>query len=279
MNKPIIVAEIGINHNGSLAMAKNLVAIASNYGADYVKFQKRNPDVCVPESEKNRVKKTVFGPMKYIEYKKKIEFGRSEYDEIDSYCKKLGIGWYASVWDIDSVDFIKKYDLPYLKIASACITDIKLLEYIRDNTKMPVVISTGMSTKDQIDKAIDILGDRIEFILHTTSSYPCPNIDMNMRKIRTLQQIYGDKYKIGFSNHCIDIIFTIQAYILGSEMLEFHITLDRSLPGTDQFASIGPIGFDRIMSHIDNLSHGWGDGRLYIRSSEENVCEKLRMYK
>jgi len=273
--KPIIVAEIGINHNGSLPMAKNLIAIASNYGADYVKFQKRNPEICVPDTEKDIRKKTVFGPMKYIEYKRKIEFGKKEYDEIDKYCSKLNIGWFASVWDIDSVDFIKQYDVPFLKIASACVTDMELIKYICDNTKAPVIMSTGMCNREQIDKALFLFGNRLKYILHTTSSYPTPASEMNMKKLKALQEFYP-KYKIGFSNHCIDIIYTVQAYAMGAKMLEFHITLDRNLPGTDQFASIGPIGFERIMSHINSINKGWGNGKIEIQPSEEAVCKKLR---
>ena len=271
------MAEIGINHNGSLPMAKSLIALAKNYGADYVKFQKRNPDICVPEAEKQKVKKTVFGPMKYIDYKRKLEFNASEYTEIDMYCKLLDIGWYASTWDIDSVDFIKKYDVPFIKIASASVTDYKLLQYIYDNTEFPVVMSTGMSNKKQIDNAVNILDSRVKYLLHTTSSYPTPNYDMNMNKINTLKEIYGKKYKIGFSNHCIDIIFTVQAYIMGAEMLEFHITLDRNLPGTDQFSSIGPTGFSKLTGHIDNLNTGWGNGKIEMKQSEEGPCKKLRL--
>jgi N-acetylneuraminate synthase len=276
--KPIIVAEIGINHNGSLAMAKNLIALASNYGAQYVKFQKRNPEVCVPESEKHKRSNTVFGPMEYIEYKRKIEFWKKEYDEIDAYCKKLNIEWFASVWDTDSVRFLDDYLLPFLKVPSACITDTRLLESIK-KTDSGVILSTGMSTEKQIDEAFKILGDKIKYLLHTTSSYPTPNEEMNMNKILTLQNRYGNRCKIGFSNHCIDVIYLVQAYVMGAELLEFHITLDRNLPGTDQYASIGPTGFDRIIKHIKNINVGWGTGKMEVQPSEEPICNKLRVYK
>jgi len=261
--KPIIVAEIGINHNGDIKLAKSLIALAANYGADYVKFQKKTPELCVPDDQKNIRKATIFGPMRYIDYKRRMEFGKEEYYEIDEYCKKLGIKWFASAWDIPSVDFLMKYDIPFIKIASASITDLELLKKVK-STGVPVIISTGMSTKKEIDRAIDILGDNLKYILHTVSSYPTPNNEMNMLAIDTLKRLYGDRYKIGFSNHCIDLIYIVQAYVMGAEMLEFHITIDRNMPGTDQYASIGPTGFDKVMKHINNIYIGWGDGKLKV---------------
>lgn len=275
--KPVVVAEVGINHNGSINLAKSLIALASNFGADYVKFQKRNPSVCVPDNQKNIRKMTIFGPMSYIDYKNKLEFGESEFDEIDCYCKKLGIGWFASVWDVDSVSFMKRYNPPFLKIPSACVTDLELLKAVK-SSGVPVVMSTGMSDEGMVDSAVDILGSNLRFLLHTTSSYPTPPSEMNMSRIFTLQKKYGDAVKVGFSNHCIDLIYTVQSYIMGASMIEFHITLDRNMAGTDQFASIGPTGFDRIMSHIGSIYTGWGNGVLGVCESEKPIMAKLRRF-
>lgn len=276
MEKPIIVCEIGINHSGDIALAKSLISLASNYGADYVKFQKKTPSLCVPELKKNVTVNTPWGyPMKYIDYKEKIEFGKEEYDEIDEYCKKMDIEWFASVWDIPSLQFIKQYSPPYVKIASASLTNDLLLKAI-NYSSCDVILSTGMSSKKQISKAVNLLKDELKYILHTTSSYPTPNEEMNMNSISTLKKLYGRKYKIGFSNHCADLIYIIQAYVMGAEMLEFHITLDRNLPGTDQWASIGPTGFKKIMNHIDNIHKGWGNGDLCIQDSEYDIIKKLR---
>jgi len=275
MNKPIIVAEIGINHNGDLTMAKNMIALAKNFGADFVKFQTRTPELCVPEHLKATTKNTIFGPMNYLEYRRRLEFDEGQYAKIDTYCRLLGIPWYSSPWDEKSLELITKFDLPYIKVASACLNDIPLLDKIR-RTGIMTIISTGMSDKVQIDRAIEVLGGRLTYILHTTSSYPTPVEEMNMNKILSLKRLYGDKYKIGFSSHCEHIIFIVQAYVMGAEMLEFHITMDRNLPGSDQAASIGPTGFDRIIKHLANIRGGWGDGELKLQGSEIPVQKKLR---
>jgi len=276
MKRPIIVAEIGINHNGDIKIAKNLIALASNYGADYVKFQKKTPDICVPDLQKDKIVDTVFGyPMKYIDYKKKMEFEEKEYDEIDCYCKKLGMKWFASIWDLPSLEFIKRYNPPFVKLPSASITDINILRAVKYSS-IPVIMSTGMSTRKQIKNTVNEISDNLKYILHTTSSYPTPNNEMNMKSIDTLKRLYGKKYKIGFSNHCADLIYTVQAYAMGAEMIEFHITLDRTMKGTDQWASIGPVGFRKIMNHINNIYKGWGDGKLCVQNSEYPVMKKLR---
>jgi len=275
MKNAKIVAEIGINHNGDINIAKSLASLAKNFGADYIKLQKKNPDICVPENEKNIEKPTIFGPMKYIDYKKRMEFNEEKYNEFDRYCTLNDIPWFTSVWDVTSVNFIDKYNPDFIKIPSACITDKSLLTVSKD-TNIPIIISRGMSTKEELDIAIEILGDNLKYILHTTSSYPCPNEEMNMNALKTLKDIYGYKYKIGFSNHCSDIIYIIQAYVMGAEMLEFHITLDRNMGGTDQIASIGPTGFKRIIDHLKNIDKGFGDGMLEVQKSEYPIREKLR---
>lgn len=275
MNKPITVAEIGINHNGDLNIAKSLIAMAANFGADCVKFQKKTPEICVPKLQRNIMQVTRWGRITYLEYKRRMEFGKEEYDEIAEYCKELSIKWFASAWDYKSVDFLMQYDIPYLKVASACITDFDLLERVKSND-IPVILSTGMSTKEQIDKALDYLGNQVEYLLHCTSTYPTPDEDMNMKGLWILREIYGSRVKIGFSNHSEKIIYTVQAYVMGAEMLEFHITLDRNMEGGDHAASIGPVGFDRIMKHINSIYAGWGDGEIKCLESEIPVMKKLR---
>lgn len=276
MNKPIAVAEIGINHNGALSIAKSLIALAKNFGCDFIKFQKKNPELCVPKLQRNIMKVTRWGRITYLEYKERMEFGKDEYDEIDDYCKELDIKWFASAWDYKSVDFLMQYDIPYLKVASPCITDFELLERIKSYDNIPVILSTGMSTKEQIDKALDFLGNQVEYLLHCTSTYPAPDEDMNMKRIWTLKEMYGNRCKIGFSNHSVKIIYTVQAYVMGAEMLEFHITLDRNMEGSDHAASIGPVGLDRIMKHINSIYAGWGDGEIKCLDSEMPVMKKLR---
>lgn len=275
MNKPITVAEIGINHNGDLSIAKSLIALAANFGCDCVKFQKKTPEICVPKLQKNIMKVTRWGHITYLEYKKRMEFGKEEYDEIDDYCKELDIKWFASPWDYKSVDFLIQYDIPYLKVASPCVTDFELLERIK-SSNIPVILSTGMSTKEQLDKALEYLGNQVEYLLHCTSTYPTPDEDMNMKGLWALKEIYGNRFKIGFSNHSRKIIYTVQAYAMGAEMLEFHITLDRNMEGSDHAASIGPLGLDRIMKHINSIYAGWGDGEIKPLESELPVMNKLR---
>jgi len=276
MSDLLVIGEIGINHNADMNLTKSIIALAKNYGCTHVKFQKKTPDLCVPEHQKQTTVNTPWGyPMKYIDYKNKMEFTEDQYKEIDRYCALEDIEWFASVWDIPSLEFILKFNPPFIKIPSALITDISLLKECK-KADIPCILSTGMSTEEEIKAAVDILNDNLDYILHTTSSYPTPNSEMNMRKFFTLKNLYGNKYRIGFSNHCADIIYIAQAYVMGAEMLEFHITLDRNLPGTDQWASVGPKGLDKIMKHLNNISLGWGDGELKVQDSEVKIKEKLR---
>ena len=274
--KPYIIGEIGINHNGSLELAKLMIDFCKMNNLNAVKFQKRNPRICVPKDQWNIYKDTPFGEMKYIEYKERIEFGKREFDEINRYCKQKNIEWFSSVWDCDSVKFIaENYNTPFLKVPSACITDKQLLHCISDYD-IPVILSTGMSTMKEIDTALDIIGDKTEYILHCVSSYPTPDDEMNMLKINTLKEQYGMKYKIGFSNHSVKLIYLIQAYIMGAEALEFHVTLDRSFKGTDHQSSIGPRGLEVLMRHIESVKSGWGNGELQYQESELPIIKKLR---
>lgn len=274
MNKPIVVAEVGINHNGDLEIVKSLIAMGKNFGANYVKFQKRTVELAYSKEYLDSHRVSRWGTTQR-EQKKGLEFGKEEYDEIDEYCKELSLGWFASAWDHKSVEFLAQYNVPYMKIASACITDFDLLNSVA-NSNIPVIMSTGMSTKEQIDKALDYLGNQVEYLLHCTSSYPTADEDMNMKGLLTLKEIYGGRYKIGFSNHSMKIIYTVQAYVMGAELLEFHITLDRNMDGSDHRSSIGPTGFDRIIKHINSIYAGWGDGEIRCLESEIPVMKKLR---
>lgn len=271
-----IVAEAGINHNGDIKLAKSLISMANNYGCNFIKFQKKTPDLCVPDQQKNVIVNTPWGyPMRYIDYKNRMEFTKEQYKELDRFATLEGIEWFVSVWDVPSVKFIQEFNPPLIKIPSALLTDINLLKACKE-TNIPIIISTGMSTQDEIENAVNVLESNLEYILHTTSSYPTPNAEMNMKKCMTLKKLYGNKYKIGFSNHCSDLIYIVQSYIIGAEMIEFHITLDRNLPGTDQWASIGPTGLDKVMKHITNISIGWGDGEIKLQNSEIPIKKKLR---
>jgi N-acetylneuraminate synthase len=269
-----ICAEIGINHNGSLEIAKQLIDVAKDTGCDYVKFQKRTPDKTVPESEKNKMRDTPWGTITYLQYKHKLEFDEKEYDEIDRYCKEKNISWFASPWDIDSYRFLKKYDLPYIKIASAMITDYDLLNEIAKNNDS-VIISTGMSTKEELDNALMIIGKQTEYILACTSSYPTKNEEMNLRFLDTLKEQYPG-YKIGFSNHHPGIFFMCCSVALGAEMIEFHVTLDRSMYGSDQPASIEPPGIRKIVNYVKGLEVAMGTGEWIVYDSEKEIKKKLR---
>jgi len=273
--KPYLVGEIGINHNGSVELAKLSIGLAKTFGLDAVKFQKRTPRECVPKEQWNIFKDTPFGEMKYIDYKERIEFCKWQYDEIDSHCRQNSIQWFASVWDKASVDFMMDYDVPFLKIPSACITDFELLEHISDYD-VKLILSTGMSTKKNIDDALNIIGGQTEYLLHCVSSYPTPDSQMNMLKLKALKEEYGNKYKIGFSNHSVKIIYSVQAYVMGAEMLEFHITLDRSFKGTDHQASFGPRGLEVLTNHIKSIADGWGSGKMELQESELPMARKLR---
>ena len=268
------IAEIGINHNGDLDTAKQLISIAKTAGMDYVKFQKRNVDVCIPEAMKNTIRETPWGDMKYIDYKHKIEFEKPEYDEIDEFCKSIGIQWTASPWDIDSVDFLSSYNVPFIKVPSALITNKNYLEAVR-LTDIPVVMSAGMSTMEMVDNAIDSLGE-ILCIMHCVSTYPSTAQEQNLLCIQTLKERYPN-IPIGFSNHFAGITFIPVAVALGAKWVESHVTLDRSSWGTDQSASIEPEGIYRIMKYIKNVEAALGDGNKRIMEREIPIMKKLRV--
>ena len=269
-----IVGEIGINHNGDLDIAKKLIDVGLFAGCDAVKFQKRNPDLAVPDHQKQKPKKTPWGEMPYIEYKKRIEFGEEEYRVIDQYAKQKEILWFVSPWDEDSVGFLEKFNVPCYKIASALLTDHRLLIKVRELGK-PILLSTGMSTPEQIDQAIEVLGGTDDLvILHCNSSYPARNDELNLRVIETLNDQYD--CPIGYSGHETGLQTTYAAVALGAAMVERHITLDRAMWGTDQAASVEPFGLLRLVRDIRAIDVALGDGKIRVYESEVLVMEKLR---
>lgn len=270
----MFIAEIGINHNGSLDIAKELIKQAKLCGVDVVKFQKRNPDICVPENQKNIIKDTVFGEMKYIDYKKKIEFGKKEYDEIDKYCKEIGIKWTASIWDIDSLNFIMGYDIPFIKIPSACITDIELLNAI-NRTGKDVVLSIGMSTMFEIDSAIKTLNNINNIsILQCNSSYPSKNEELDISFIPVLKDIYN--CDVGYSGHEIGYLPTILARAVGASIIERHITLDKTMKGSDHKASLDIAELKECIEKLKEVDIILGKDYKTVYESEKRVKEKLR---
>ena len=282
MKKVYIIAEIGINHNGCLDTAKKLIDIAAAADCDVVKFQKRNPDMCVPDSQKDIKRVTPWGEISYIDYKHRIEFNREEYDEIDRYCYRKNIKWTASAWDGDSVQFLREYDLPFIKIASASLTNKVIIEEaVRTFPK--VILSTGMSTEKEIDTAVQMInkfkiwyGKSQTFgLLHCNSSYPAPLEDLNLSAIKTLAERYPD-YDIGYSGHELTLGTSVAAVYLGASIIERHITLDRNMYGTDQSCSVTPWGLFKLVSGIRELEKAYGDGKLKVTDSEKQVLTKLR---
>jgi len=281
--KTQIIAEIGINHNGDLNIAKKLIDISEFAGCDVVKFQKRNPDVCVPEHQKGVMRDTPWGKMTYLEYKHKIEFGQDEYDEIDDYCRGK-IAWTASPWDMDSVEFLEQYDLPFVKIPSALLTDYELIRECSQRFSK-LVLSTGMSTIGEIDKAVKSMGcevgnydsqmRRCEFaLLHCNSTYPAPVDELNLSCISTLRKRYG--CEVGYSGHEYGLTTTISSLCFGATIIERHITLDKSTWGTDQMASVEPHGLIKLVRGIRELESAIGDGKKVVTDGEKPVRDKLR---
>ena len=272
-----IIAEIGINHNGSVELAKKLIDSAAICGCNAVKFQKRSPELCVPKDQWNIERDTPWGRITYIEYRRKVEFGFEEYFEIDSYCKQKGIDWFASPWDEDAVDFMQKFKPVMYKIASASLTDLALLKKVKA-TGRPVIISTGMSTMEEIEAAVDLLGTENLMIAQSTSTYPCKLEELNLRVIST----YKEKFPgvpIGYSGHETGLAPTLAAVALGASFVERHITLDRAMWGTDQAASVEIVGLERLVRDIRDVEKSLGDGVKKVFESEYGNLKKLRRAK
>jgi len=273
--KTYIIAEIGINHNGSMEIAKRLIDIAAVAGCDAVKFQKRNPDVCVPEHQKHVMRETPWGKMTYLQYKYRVEFGKKEYDEIDRYCRDKGIAWSASPWDMDSLEFLQQYDIPFIKVPSAMITNEELMRACA-NTGMKVIFSSGMSTLEETDQAVQWMREeKTEFaLLHCNSTYPAPIEDLNLQCIKTLQERYN--CEVGYSGHEFRLGTTVASVYLGATILERHITLDRTMWGSDHLASVEPQGLIKLVKGVRELEIALGDGVKRVTDGELPVRKKLR---
>ena len=275
MKKTYIIAEIGINHNGSLEVAKKLIDVAAVAGCDAVKFQKRNPDVCVPEHQKSVMRETPWGTMTYLEYKYKVEFEKEEYDEINEYCKDKGIAWSASPWDLDSLEFLDQYDLSFIKMPSAMMTNESLMRAAAKTGKK-IIFSSGMSTLEETDKAVEWMREEgADFaLLHCNSAYPAPIEDLNLSCIKTLQDRY--KCEVGYSGHEFRIGTTVAAVYLGASILERHITLDRTMWGSDHLSSVEPQGLIKMVRGVRELELAFGDGVKRVTDGELPSRKKLR---
>lgn len=271
-SKNYFIAEIGINHNGSLDLAEKLIKESKLAGADAVKFQKRTINKVYSAEELLKERESPFGKTNG-DLKKGLEFNKEQYFKIDKICKDLDISWFASCWDEESVDFMEDFNIPCYKIASASLTDKNLLQHTR-NTKKPIILSTGMSTEEQLEKAVKILGLEKLIILHCTSSYPCNISELNLKYITRLLNKYN--CPIGYSGHEVGLSTTIGAVALGATVIERHITLDRSMWGSDQSASIEPQGLKKLIRDIRSLEEALGDGVKKVYDSEVPIQKKLR---
>jgi N-acetylneuraminate synthase len=269
-----IIAEIGINHNGSMDIAKKLIDAAVECHCDAVKFQKRTPELCVPKDQWEIKRDTPWGQMSYIDYKRKTEFGLEEYKEIDRYCKEKGIAWFASCWDEPSVDFIEQFNPLMYKFASASLTDHALLLKAKATGK-PIMLSTGMSTLNEIVDAVKALGTDKLMIAHSTSSYPCPVEELNLRMINTLQEMYPDT-PIGYSGHETGLATTVVAVSIGACFVERHFTLDRAMWGSDHAASVEVPGMAKLVRDIRSAETALGDGVKKVYESEMGPRKRLR---
>jgi N-acetylneuraminate synthase len=268
-----LVAEIGLNHNGSVDTAKRLIDVAILAGCDAVKFQKRTPELAVPPEMRNVMRETPWGTMTYLDYRHRVEFGIAEYQAIDAYCRERSIPWFASPWDEPSVDFLEKFDVPCHKIPSAALTDHALVRHAA-KTGRPIVLSTGMSTIEQIEATCKLLDPRKLILLHTTSTYPCTPAELNLRAIRTLRETFG--YPTGYSGHEVGLQTTYAAVVLGACFIERHITLDRAMWGSDHGASVEPQGLIRLVRDIRTIESSLGDGVKRVYESEVPIINRLR---
>jgi N-acetylneuraminate synthase len=268
-----IVAEIGINHNGSLDIAKKLIDLAAAAGCDAVKFQKRTPELCVPAEQQIKMRETPWGYITYLEYRHKVELDLEAYKEIDRYCHEKSIIWFASCWDEEALVFMEQFDLPCYKIPSAILTDHALLKQFKD-TARPLILSTGMSSMEQIREAVALLGAANLLIAHSTSAYPCALEELNLRMIATLREEFD--CPIGYSGHEVGLATTAASVALGANHVERHITLDRAMWGSDQAASVEAVGFRRLVKDIRAIETALGDGVKKVYESELTAMNKLR---
>ena len=269
-----VIAEIGINHNGDIEVAKQIIDAAVHAGVDAVKFQKRTPEVATPPEQQKQMRETPWGYITYLEYRHKVEFTAEQYHEIDDFCKERNVPWMVSVWDEPAVDFMENFDTPAYKIPSASLTDHKLLKHVRKTGK-PMIISTGMSTMGQIKKAVKIIGEENLIIMHCTSTYPCEPEELNLKMIETLRTEFPNN-PIGYSGHEVGLVPSAIAVALGACAVERHITLDRAMWGSDQAASVEPGGFERLVKYIRVAEASVGDGVKKVYDSEMATMKRLR---
>ena len=269
-----IIAEVGINHNGDLEIAKKIIDAAVHAGADAVKFQKRTPEVSTLLDQQTQMRETPWGYITYLDYRYKVEFNEEQYREINRYCKEKKIDWMVSVWDEPSVDFMEQFDTPAYKVPSASLTDHNLLKHVRKTGK-PVIISSGMSTMDEIKRGVEMVGTEDLIIMHCTSTYPCEPEELNLRMIETLRQEFPNN-PIGYSGHEVGLVPSAVAIALGATSIERHITLDRAMWGSDQAASVEPGGFERLVKYIRVTEAALGDGVKKVYESEKGSMKKLR---
>jgi len=269
-----VIGEIGLNHNGSVELAKKLIDVAADAGAQAVKFQKRTPDISTPEHMKNVLRETPWGEMTYLEYRYRVEFDREQYIEIGDHATLRGLDWFASPWDVPAVEFLEDLNVVAHKVASASVTDLDLLAALAATGK-PVILSTGMSTMEQIDAAVEVLGTDNLVILHATSTYPLPPEEANIRMIPTLRAAYPG-VPIGYSGHERGLQISLAAVALGATAVERHITLDRAMWGSDHAASLEPTGFGHLVRDIRVIEQAMGDGVKQVFPGELAPMAKLR---
>jgi N-acetylneuraminate synthase len=269
-----VIGEIGLNHNGDIEIAKQLIDVAAAAGAQAVKFQKRTPEIATPEHMKSVPRETPWGTMTYLEYRHKVEFGEVEYREIADYAEAQGLAWFASPWDVPSVDFLENVGAQVHKVASASLTDEELLVRLRETGK-PIILSTGMSTMEQIDRAVEVLGTDRLVLLHATSTYPLPPEEANLRMIDTLRSRFAP-VPVGYSGHEPGLQISLAAVALGAQAVERHITLNRTMWGSDQAASLEPRGFTTLIRDIRVIEEAMGDGVKRVFPGELAPLSKLR---
>jgi N-acetylneuraminate synthase len=269
-----VIAEIGLNHNGDVEIAKQLIDVAADAGADAVKFQKRTPEISTPVHMRDTLRETPWGTMTYLDYRYRVEFTREQYIEVSDHALLRGLDWFASPWDVPSVAFLEDLGVVAHKVASACLTDIPLLRALRDTGK-PIILSTGMSTIAQIDAALDVLGTDRLVLLHATSTYPMEPDEANLRVIPTLRDRYPG-VPVGYSGHERGLQISVAAVALGAVAVERHITLDRTMWGSDHAASLEPTGLQHLVRDIRIIERALGDGVKRVFPGEQAPMAKLR---
>ena len=269
-----VIGEIGLNHNGDVEVAKRLIDVAVESGAQAVKFQKRTPEIATPEHMRDVPRETPWGTMTYLDYRRRVEFGEREYLDIASYALRAGIDWFASPWDVPSVEFLEGLGVVAHKVASASLTDLELLAALAETGK-PVILSTGMSTIEQIDRALEALGTDRVVLMHATSTYPLEPEEANLRVISTLRDRYAG-IPVGYSGHERGLQISLAAVALGAVAVERHITLDRTMWGSDHAASLEPAGLEHLVRDIRVIEKALGDGVKRVFDSERAPMAKLR---